>query len=572
MKQLCWGKYVRPSLIYKCAAAAMGIVVLLNAIVGSQPALASKREPTKTPNFLVIVADDVGFSDLGFMGGEIRTPSLDGLADKGRILTNFYVSPNCSPTRSMFLSGTDNHQAGLGVMAEHIGDEVRGRPGYEGYLSERVYTLPARLKDHGYHTYITGKWHLGLKENTGPHKRGFEKSFVLLQGGGSHFNDRSGLGSALPEALYRDNGQLVEELPEDFFSSTFYTDKMIEYIESDKVDGQPFFAYLAFTAPHWPLHAPDDYIDRYAGRYNAGWDIMRERRLAGLKKTGVLPEDATSYPRLDKVPAWDSLPDYAQKNYARRMELYAAMIEHMDVQIGRVFEYLKSIDEYDNTFVLFFSDNGPEGNDAIDILDNNLWVPATFDNRQENLGRRGSYTWVGPGWAQVSAVPSRMYKSFPSEGGIRSPGIISYPGLPAGKTLDSNFISVMDIAPTLLELAGVSQSENNPRRADTLPIKGKSIVSYLMGESESVHPDDHETGWELFGRRALRKGDWKIVWLWKPYGTGDWQLYNLSKDPGEVHDLASLHPGKLKELITAWDHYVADNNVIVLEGDHGYGK
>jgi len=463
-------------------------------------------------------------------------------------------------------------------MHEVMNDRVRGKPGYEGFLNDRVISLPRRLRDHGYHTYMTGKWHLGLDAAHSPKARGFERSFSLLHGGASHFSDMKGNFSMQPIASYREDNEIVDKLPTNFFSSTFYTDKMIEYIESDLDDAQPFFAYLAYTAPHWPLQAPDDYIDRYKGVYDSGWDVLREKRLAGLKRAGLMPEQVNSFPRLGRVKAWEKLTEYEKKHFARRMEVYAAMIEQMDVQIGRIINYLERKGELDNTYVVFFSDNGPEGNDAINIFDNQVWVPGNFDNSLENIGKQGSYVSQGPGWAQVSSSPLRLFKSFPSEGGIRVPAIITHGKRNWNKNITKAdaVISVMDITPTLLDIAEIpldTEVDDNPGdKPDFLPITGKSLLPYLSGSSEVVRTEADGLGWELFGRRAFRRGDWKILWLWEPFGTGRWQLYNLKEDPAELIDLARKYPGKLKELVEDWDAYAVANGVIVLDQDAGYAK
>lgn len=535
----------------------------------SSGAIASKGgEMLPRPNFLIIVADDLGFSDLGLAGSEIATPNIDRLARSGVLLTNFYVAPTCSPTRSMLMSGADHHRVGLGVMHEVMNDTVRGRPGYEGYLNDSVVTLPQRLQEQGYHTYMAGKWHLGLTELQSARARGFERSFTLLGGGASHFSDQAGLFADANVASYREDGKLLKQLPEDFFSSTFYADRMMDYIGSNLGDGKPFFGYLAFTAPHWPLHAPEDYIDRYRGTYDAGWDVWRDRRLGYMRGAGLVPEGATTPPRMDRVKPWDSLSLYEKQHFSRRMEIYAAMIEHMDAQIGRVLDYLDKAGQLDNTYIMFFSDNGPEGNDANDIFDNYLWVPGTFDNSLENMGRSGSYVSQGTGWAQVSAVPYRLFKSFPSEGGVRVPGIVSFGGrVDAGSRRDE-VLSVMDVAPTVLELAGAGETAYPGKVA----MAGSSFASLLNGKGAEAGQGERVLGWELFGRAALRRGDWKVLRLWEPFGSGRWELFNLEDDPAEAHDLAESHPQKLESLVDMWHDYARSNGVFVIEQDTGYAR
>lgn len=546
-----------------------GVFMLLLAVCVFVSAC-SDQQPRK-PNFLIITPDDVGFSDLGFVGSEIRTPNIDRLAAHGAILTTFYTAPNCSPTRAMLMSGADNHAVGLGIMAELMHDQVRGKPGYEGYLIDGVYTLPERLRDHGYNTYMAGKWHLGTTRETSAAARGFDRSFTMLQGGASHYSDMKGIFSHEPRAHYREDYETVDTLPENFFSSTFYADKIIEYIEADSANGKPFFAWLAFTAPHWPLQAPDGFIDRYENVYDDGWDVLRERRLEALKNNGFVAPHIDGADRLARVPAWNDLSKEEQTLEARRMELYAAMIEHLDHEIGRVLSYLEQKGELENTYVVFFSDNGPEGNYELDIFDNAEWVPKTFDNSFENLGRQGSYLAQGPGWAQVSAVPMRMFKAFPTEGGIRNLALISHAGGKVDNRISEEWVSVKDIAPTILDIVGAPLNAKRGSGNPVIPITGQTILPMLANSKGEIYPE-RSIGFELFGRKALRKGKWKILSISEPYGTGNWQLYDLEKDPVETEDLAAIHPEKLQELIAEWDGYVSENGVIEIKGEAAYGK
>jgi arylsulfatase len=339
--------------------------VLTSALSATQ-AQAQGTPPTaqqQRPNILLIVADDLGYSDLGSYGGEINTPVLDQLAQQGVRYTDFYVSPTCSVTRSMLLTGTDNHIAGLGNMGELNAPNQVGRPGYEGVLNKRVASVAELLRESGYHTYMAGKWHLGLKPDQIPHARGFERDFSLLVGGGSHFNDQWNLEWQLPKAPYTEDGRPVEKLPRGFYSSKAYTDKTIQFIEEGRPDGKPFFAYMAFTAPHGPLHVPNDWLRRYKNRYDEGWDGIREQRLARMQELGIVESGVSTAERLWFLPRSTSLAPAARVMQGRKMELYASMVEYMDDQIGRVFDYLRQIGEYDNTVVIFLSDNGAEGND-----------------------------------------------------------------------------------------------------------------------------------------------------------------------------------------------------------------
>ena len=318
----------------------------------AEPPEESASAKPKRPNVLLIVADDLGYSDIGSFGGEIATPTLDKLAEEGLQLTNFHVLPSCSPTRSVLLSGIDNHRAGIGTMGELKTPEMEGHPGYAGYLNFEVAALPEVLKASGYHTYMAGKWHLGSEEETTPHARGFEETLALLPGGGSHWSDRRPL-SPPQTMIYSRNGKPVESLPDDFYSTRDYTDILLQWIKQDHKDGKPFFAYLSYTAPHDPLHAPKEYIDKYKGKYDEGWDVLREVRLQRLKNLGIIGKAVEPFPRLASVKAWDDMSDEERQNAARDMEVYAAMVDYMDEQIKRVIDYLKEIGEYDNTMVIF---------------------------------------------------------------------------------------------------------------------------------------------------------------------------------------------------------------------------
>jgi arylsulfatase len=273
------------------------------------------------PNILLIVADDLGYSDLGCYGGEIRTPVLDNLAQQGLRYTDFCVSPTCSVTRSMLLTGTDNHVAGLGNMGELNAPNQMGQPGYEGVLNKRVVTVASLLRDNGYHTYMAGKWHLGLKPDEIPHARGFERDFSLLVGGGSHFNDGWNLEWQIPKAPYTEDGRPVEKLPKDFYSTKHYTDKTIQFIEEGRGDDKPFFAYMAFTAPHGPLHVPDDWLRRYKNRYDEGWDGIRQQRLARMQELGIMDKGVNAADRLYFLPRSTALVPAARVMQGRKMEL-----------------------------------------------------------------------------------------------------------------------------------------------------------------------------------------------------------------------------------------------------------
>ena len=532
-------------------------------------AASAQAAPAKRPNILLIVADDLGYTDLGAYGAEISTPNLDKLASGGVKMTGFYASPFCSPTRAMLMSGSDNHLVGFGDMAELMLPEQRGKPGYEGNLNERVVPMAQVLKDAGYRTAMAGKWHLGVKEEFSPATSGFEQSYAMVMGGASHWGDQSGIvamdPAKPPKAIYRENGKAIDIPRDGFYSSQAFTDKLLDYLKSGEKSGKPFFGYLAFTAPHWPLHAPDADIAKYEGRYKEGYDKLRKERLERMKRLGIVPADTPVYEGHAHWPKWDSLTPAQQEAEARRMTVYSAMVDHMDRQIGRVLDYLKATGELDNTFIFFMSDNGADGNSVYDVGRTREWIEKDMDNSTANTGKPGSFIEYGPGWAQVGSTPFKLYKSFMYEGGIAVPAIAWGPGIKGG-ALKREFAHVTDVAPTIFELAGARHPGTEYQGKPVLPLRGKSMVSWLQGKASTVRSDQDAVGWELGGRKALRKGDWKIVYANKPWGKDGWELYNIAKDRTESRDLADENPQKLGEMIVAWKQYVAETGTLEIEG------
>lgn len=527
-------------------------------------------DPPKRPNIVVIVADDMGYSDMGMFGGPINTPNLDALAKRGVRYTDFHTSPLCSPTRAMFFSGTDNHIAGLGNMEELTAPNQKGVPGYEGNMNHNVVSFVELLRDGGYHTYMAGKWHLGHEPDLIPHARGFERDFSMMEGEASYFSDMTGVNTGQPDATYTEDGRYVTELPKDFYATEAYVDKMMGYIESNRKDGKPFFAYLAHVAPHAPYHLPDEWLRKYAGKFDMGWDELRKQRLARMKDIGILQKHVELAERLWYVPPFEVFAPFVRVMLGRKMELYAALVENMDYHTGRLIDYLKKTGEYDNTLFIFFADNGAEGNDLAHMVAGQkgtkdfLHYARRYSQTHPNAwGRPESSVTYGPGWAQLSATPFREYKWWLSEGGIRTPLIVAGAGVQqkAG-SINHSLLHVMDLAPTILEVTGLS----HPATYDghpVAPMQGKSWMPMLAGKTDSPRAPSDWLGWEMIGNRAIRQGEWKLLWEHKPHGTDDWTLYNLAQDPGERHDLAAQEPQKVKQLLTLWDEYVKTNNVIL---------
>ncbi|MDH1574705.1 arylsulfatase [Pseudomonas sp. GD03746] len=532
--------------------AALGLLML-----GASQALAS---PTvKQPNILLIVADDLGFSDLSALGSEIQTPNLDKLLTDGRLMLDFHAAPSCSPTRAMLMSGNDPHLAGLGMMAEarkRLPAGAQVRAGYEGVLGSNVATLAELLHDAGYRTYISGKWHLGMQPAQQPQNRGFDQAYVLLEGGAAHFKQAHMALQPNYSSTFRHNGEPIE-LPDDFYSTTWFTDRLIDAIDDGKASNKPFFAFAAYTAPHWPLQAPDEYLAQYRGRYDQGYEVIARERLARQRKAGLVPADFPLEPQLEGVPGWASLTEQQQQQSARTMEVYAAMVAALDAEVGRLVDHLRKTGELDNTLVLFMSDNGPENATRVDPN----WIKENFDTRLANYGRRDSFLMIGSAWAQVSALPSRRYKMTTYQGGIRVPAFVYHPAtIKAGRS--DELASVRDIMPTLLQLAGAPMPGITYRDRAIVPPQGTSALDYLQGKDTRIHAHDEALGWEINGSASLRKGPMKLLWD-ATDGTPAWHLYDLSNDPGEHHDIAAAHPRQVSDLLRDWKAYAQRSNIAI---------
>jgi arylsulfatase A-like enzyme len=508
------------------------------------------------PNILVIVADDMGWSDAGVYGGEIYTPNINRLANQGYQFLNFHVGAMCAPTRSMLMTGMDNHVVGLGNMAELLSDNQRGKPGYEGRLNGRAATIATMLHNAGYHTYIAGKWHLGYTKESLPASQGFEKSFILAQGGADNYEKKS-YTPTYPKVYFFD-GLNEADLPLDFYSSKFYSDKMIDWIDANLSDGKPFFGYLAYQAVHMPLQVPAEYTNRYLATYQAGWDQVKQVRYQRLVESGIMPPGLTllSVPGL---PTWSSLTADQRRKDAKEMAVYAGMLEYMDMSIGRVLEHLKQKGVLDNTIVVFLSDNGGEARELMDHFPE--YYSKNFNTNYDNMGEKGTYVEYGPQWAQVSMTPFSSFKSSASEGGIRAPLIVSYPkGIPVGQRTDA-FASVVDLVPTLLQYAGVKPSSS-------VELAGRSMVPLLSGASSQLYPGNVSVSQELSGGAAVYQGDYKLARNIPPFGDRKWHLYNLRTDPTESKDLAAADPDRVKSMTAAYVEYVKKNGVIEVPDDY----
>jgi arylsulfatase A-like enzyme len=552
---------MKKSLLISCT-----LLLVLQAAYGQT---SNPQKEARRPNIVIILADDMGYSDMGMFGSEIKTPNMDGLASDGVRFTNFYTHASCSPSRSMLLSGVDTHINGLGNMSEWTAPNQEGKDGYEGDLNNRVVTIPQLLKEVGYHTYMVGKWHLGKSPDKIPAARGFERDFTMLDGMGSYW-DMTNMSALTPNTLFTEDGKYLTKLPKDYYATQTYTDKLISFIDANHGDGKPFFAYVSHQAPHDPYHLPKDWRDRHVGQYDFGWDMLREQRLKRQKELGIVPESSVLAERMWFIPDYSILAPGTKAVMGRKMELYAGLIENLDYHIGRLIDHLKAIGEYENTVFIIFGDNGAEGNDLGAMIagtpgtrDNLFWAMKWSQNNPNAWGDPGSYVGYGPGWAQVSMTPFSQYKGWLAEGGIRNALVVSGPVIRREKgSINNGLMFIADIMPTILDITGARYPEENNGRE--LPkLIGKSWSGVLANEAESPRTADDYIAWEIWGNRAIRQGDWKLRWEVIPLGKSDWELFNLATDPAEKHDLAAENPGKVKEMLLLWDKYAKENNVIL---------
>jgi arylsulfatase A-like enzyme len=524
----------------------------------------SEQATDQRPNIILVLLDDTGFADLGAYGSEIETPNIDQLAADGVQFTNFHAAAACSPTRGMLMTGVDNHLVGMGNMLEIMADNQFEQPGYEAYMNHSVVTLPTLLRDAGYNTYMAGKWHLGKTKDSIPAARGFERSFSLMESGADNWEYKSYL--PMTEFVHwYDDFELLTDLPDDFFSTDFYIDQMIEYIGLDRDANKPFFAYLPLQAQHYPLQAPDEFLEKYAGVYDAGWDEIRAQRYARQVELGLVPAGLT-LPPIAAAPKWDSLSDEDKRLYAKRMEVYAGMLDNVDVAMGRLMAYLEEIGEADNTVIVFMSDNGADNNEQDKVFPE--WYAANFDLSYELMGQSGSYVNYGPGWAGVSSTPLTLFKGSASEGGLRVPLLISGPAGIRNDVQTDTFAFVTDITPTLLELAQVPEPQGTFNGKEVQPIFGTSMLSYLRGESEYIHAPEKVVIYEMAGSAAIFRDGYKLTRNNPPFGNRQWRLYRQVEDPAEVNEFAGAEPEMVAELIAAYNQYADEVNLIEVPDDY----
>jgi len=538
------------------------MIVLARAVFGALSLTALTGLPgvaqETRPNILVVLFDDVGFTDFGAYGGDARTPRIDALAQSGTLFSRYYTSPFCGPSRAMLMTGRDNHQTGMGTLVETVTPEQSELPGYSMVWDTDQATIASLLSDAGYQTYVTGKWGIGAKGANLPDRFGFDRSYVMDSTGGSNYDHAHYL-PGYPEVSWYEDGEAVR-LPEDFYSSRNLVDQMIRYIdEGDAV--RPFFAFLSLQAIHIPVQAPAEFIDNYDGVFDAGWDVLREERWRRTMELGLVPPTTTLAPVHADHRAWDDLSPEEQRIAARKMQVNAGMVEAADFYIGRLLDHLESTGELANTIVVVTSDNGPEAgvtsleNPIFDLLLLGIHRLEGFDTSPENMGLPGSLTAIGPEWASVSASPFSLYKFYSSEGGLRVPLVIAGPGV-ATRGVQDAAVHVADLMPTLLEAAGVDY--------DASALYGRSILPVLAGTTDETRGADDAFGVEVSGNAALYRGNWKLVRTALPRGDFTWRLFDLSVDPGETTDLSGENPDLFAEMRAEYEAYAAETGVFEL--------
>ncbi|WP_157848125.1 sulfatase-like hydrolase/transferase [Moraxella canis] len=465
------------------------------------------------------------------------------------------------------MTGTDPHNVGLGNIYELNTPEQSQAPNYVGHLTDNSLTVAQRLQQAGYYTVLSGKWHLGKRAQDMPNHWGFDDAFALLNGEANNYRHTDGYASPDGLDMYSYNGRGVM-LPEGVFATDFYTDFLLDKLSSKQANNpnQPFFAFLAYTAPHSPLQAPDADIAKYQGYYHDGPQVLAERRLANLKQIGLVAQEVEPHPLVNVKP-WDSLRDDEKATESKRMQLYAAMVDNMDQNIGRVFNHLKANNQYDNTVIIFFSDNGAAGASREASQRWGGWIRDNRNNSFANMGKADSYISTGPSWAQASMTPFALYKGYTTDGAIRSPLIIKGSGVAQG-VIEGRFANLTDLAPTILDFAQLSK--DTP--ADKSPLQGNSLIANLATPNAQVVGVSTPVAFEMRGNRQVRMGNYKATYLGTlPYGippvmlpAGYWQLFDIVADPGETNNIASENPQILAQMIDIYKTYSAEVGVVEL--------
>ena len=556
-------------LFSRCALSVQALASLI-ALSSFAMAVDAPAEQWPRPNIVFILADDLGFSDIEPYGSEVRTPTLSALADTGIRFTNFHTAANCAPARAMLLTGVSSHLAGVPNIPEMLAPEQRMQDNYQGVLASNVVTVATLLEDAGYHTYMAGKWHLGATPDKRPSRRGFERTVALMDSGADNWEQRPYL-PIYSEANWFADGERYQ-LPEDFYSSRFLIDKTIEFVGSNLKDGKPFFAYVPFQAVHIPVQAPQEFIDHYMSAYDDGWETLRMQRAERAAQMGIVPK-AIGMVEMTSTKDWAALSPERKRYEAKRMAVYAGMIEAMDFHIGRLVAYLKAQGVYENTIFIVTSDNGAEASgpdDPSQFSSSRMAQSLGYHQDYERLGLKGSYSSIGPSFASAAASPLAFYKFYAGEGGMRVPLIVTGVAVAQANSITHAFSWATDITPTVLSLAGVEQPGSRYAGKPVLPISGKSLVPLLNGSASRVYGPEDSVGYELTGHAAFFQGDYKIVRNLPPMGDGQWRLHNIATDPGEVEDLSEAQTERFQRMLAGYAQFEKDNRVMALP--EGYSQ
>jgi len=519
-------------------------------VVASSHFLQAADEPR--PNIVLMMADDMGFSDIGCYGGEINTPNLNRMAAEGLRFTQFYNTARCCPTRATLISGLYAHQAGVGHM---MGDY--GVPGYRGDLNRECVTIAEVMKSAGYQTFMSGKWHVTPAPSTSKHnwprQRGFEKFFGTIHGAGSFYD---------PVSLTRDNTPIAPE-GDDFYYTDAIAENAATFIRGSKAKDAPFFIYVPFTAPHWPMHAPPEDIAKYKGRYDGGWDALRRERHRRMIDMGIVDSRWPLTERDPNAPAWEDVPGAERPWFARRMEVYAAMVDRLDQAVGTILESVRDIDAEENTLVLFLADNGGcaeelrPGSKAYHIPEKTLdGRPVQSGNlRTLMAGPDDTYQSYGLPWANASNTPFRLYKHWVHEGGISSPLVVYWPaGVKARGGLTSQPGHLIDLMATCVDVGG-AEYPTVYQGHEITPLEGKSLAPLFAGGEREGHD---AIFWEHEGNRAVRQGKWKLVSRYP----GGWELYDIEADRTELNDLAPKYSARVERMAAVYERWAARANVV----------
>ncbi len=503
----------------------------------SKPAAAQSQ---RRPNIIVILADDLGYSDLGSYGSEIKTPNLDRLAAEGLRLQQFYNNSICAPSRASLLTGQYQHKAGVGYFSQDL-----GLPAYQGFINNSSLTMAEVLRQGGYQTLMSGKWHVSGKGQSFPWQRGFDHSF--LSENGSYF-DQGGLAGERGQPYMLDGQPELHE-PGTYYQTDLITSKALGFLKT-RADKKPFFLYLAYTAPHWPLHALPEDIARYKGKYDGGWDKLREARLARQRDLGLISAGLQASEKDDDIYDWDRLSYDQRKAWAAKMEVFAAMVDRLDKNIGILLKQLKDSGEDKNTMIVFMSDNGAPAEDLV------KWFGGALRN-EGPVGSAGSFESQSKNWSWASNTPFRAFKDYMYEGGINTPFIAWFPGKIAAGRVARGAGHIIDIAPTVYDLAGVKYPSSY-KKTKSNPLAGKSLMPLLIGKSDTV-TRDAPLFWERAGNRAVREGKWKLLSTWPSYA---WELYDLSVDPTERQNVAAAHHDVVSRLSQKYFVWAAQTGVV----------